>query len=200
MKNESKVVLKLFKHKISSPYLRNKNKEDAGQKTLSMTSCFTKGFTLIELLVVVLIIGILSAVALPQYTKAVAKARFAEALMNLKSLSEAVKLCELENGKLVWSSNDTCGAVENLSISIGSIPNSGSNCFETENFWYCTDRGNLDFENTVAVAQYKKEDVCICIHDDGTFAASNQSDCSLKEPSYDPAKLLNLTDSVCSCC
>ena len=57
-----------------------------------------KAFTLIELLVVVLIIGILAAIALPQYEKAVQKSRFAEVLLRMKSLRDAAELYVLENG------------------------------------------------------------------------------------------------------
>ena len=102
-----------------------------------------RAFTLIEVLVVVLIIGILAAIALPQYQKAVEKSRAAEALMNMRTIVNNVEMQFLTTGN---ASMDNDAAYNhngwNVALSGGEwkeLPDLGGQVYMTKNFMYLID-------------------------------------------------------------
>lgn len=68
------------------------------------------GFTLIELMIVVAIIGILAAIAIPQYQIYVAKSQVSRVLYEASSLKSVVESCVLESRVGSFSSNITTGS------------------------------------------------------------------------------------------
>jgi type IV pilus assembly protein PilE len=87
-----------------------------------------KAFTLIELLVTVLIIGILAAIALPQYQKAIERSRRSEALLLGQSIKHAEERWYLITGKYTSSFDDL-----DININYESI-NDNKNVITTKNF------------------------------------------------------------------
>ena len=90
---------------------------------------YIKAFTLIELLVVVLIIGILAAVALPQYRVAVDRARLSNLLVMLNAVVKAEEVYYAGNNQysVVW---------DELGVSFPGESSYGTNCRKgPENKW-----------------------------------------------------------------
>ena len=91
------------------------------------------GFTLIELMIVVAIIGVLSAIAVPQYQKYVERSEAATALASISSLKSAVELNIAESGVFPEADDTehseakaTYGIPESTLGSISLIPESTS--------------------------------------------------------------------------
>ncbi|ACC98571.1 PilE-like protein [Elusimicrobium minutum Pei191] len=94
-----------------------------------------KGFTLIELLVVVLIIGILAAIALPQYQNSVLKSRFAQAYIMVKAMGDAQERFFLQSGAYAEKFEELDIDISGTITSCGDA-DEGSECKQNNNFIY----------------------------------------------------------------
>jgi len=100
-----------------------------------------KGFTLIELLIVVLIIGVLAAVAIPKYNKAVLRSRATEGLIHARVLRDAAVAWQLQQGNV---SADNHPTFNDLDIEFPGVTYTADGLKAKGRNWY------YDLSNTAA--------------------------------------------------
>ena len=95
-----------------------------------------KGFTLAELLIVVFIVGVLSAIALPQYSRSVERAKTAEALSNGKVMLDSM------NRSIMLQPNVPPSNKGMLDVKIGGGKWTSNSTYRTRDFEYNISNGN----------------------------------------------------------
>jgi len=144
-----------------------------------------KAFTLIELLVVVLIIGILAAIALPQYERAVERSRASEARLMLNTLWKNKQLCELELGKDAYECR-WANLVNHLSIELpGEWRTSNcvdDICIDTKDWNYgAPEDENIIYANRIIGNDRTEYVYYLYLYDDGTIQCNNNLSLTSKD-------------------